>query len=93
MLLLERGITFDKLATVLKEGLNSQRAVGIMGTLVPDYKTRHKYLDTALNVFCLGKQPDKIEFSGDTAFFIKEEIELIPETKSGNRIKGFINTE
>lgn len=66
MELLEKaGVTDDKLAKVLDEGLNASKAV-VMGRessesfvdIQPDYPVRHKYLETALRLKGHGSKDD-----------------------------------
>lgn len=45
----EAGVTDDRIAKVMEEGLNATRRVGD-GELDPDYAVRHKYMETALKV-------------------------------------------
>ncbi len=74
MRLLEKGITFYRLAKVLDEGLDAKKVVGYLNNKtqgvekvsdefveVPDYPTRHKYLNTALESFEVIKYPVKVE--------------------------------
>ena len=50
------GVGPDKLAKVLAEGLDAEKtiAVGVMAINVRDHPTRHKFLETALNVVGAG---------------------------------------
>lgn len=59
------GLTDDDLALALREGRHSTRAVVFGGKIqgVPDYATRHKYVETLLKV--KGKLADKLELTGE----------------------------
>lgn len=64
-LLEKAGVTDDKLAKVLDEGLNASKAV-VMGKessesfvdIQPDYAIRHKYLETGLRLKGHGNKED-----------------------------------
>lgn len=76
-LLEQAGVTDEKLAQVLNDGLDATVPV-VMGTkseesfvdIQPDYKTRHKYLETGLKVRGL-RQTDT---GGNTIIFNKGDI-------------------
>lgn len=69
----EAGVTDEKLAQTINEGLNANQVI-VMGKdsgesfvdIQPDHNTRHKYLTTALKVKGLEKQADT---SGNTYNF------------------------
>jgi len=74
------GLTDDKLLSKLTEGLDSNRVISAIagkeangGTTdfveVPDYQTRHKYLDTAFKL--KGHYIDKVEHSGEVAHTVE----------------------
>lgn len=77
-LLEEAGVTDEKLAEVMNEGLSATKAV-VMGTkseesfvdIQPDYAIRHKYLETSLKVKGL-QQTDT--GGGNTFIFNKGDI-------------------
>ena len=85
---IEKGITFNKLAETLSDGLNATRtftktSVDSKGNLVekeiekPDRSMRFKYLNTALEVFDVLKYNVKVESTGPQFHFynIKQIIE------------------
>jgi len=49
-ILTKAGLDNDSLVQIAKEGLESLKAVGMAGRLIPDYKTRHMYFDTVLKL-------------------------------------------
>jgi len=58
----EAGVTNEKLAAVLNEGLNASKTI-VMGKeedsfvdIQPDHPTRHKFLETALKIKGIGKE-------------------------------------
>lgn len=71
------GVTDQKLAQVLNEGLNATKAVVMAAEtndsfvdIQPDYQTRHKYLETAIKV----KGHVKPQDGGNTYIFNKGDI-------------------
>lgn len=76
-LLEDAGVTDEKLAEVMNEGLSATKAV-VMGTkseesfvdIQPDYAIRHKYLETSLKV----KGLQQTGTGGNTFIFNKGDI-------------------
>lgn len=91
MVCLEKGITFDRLAKVIDEGLNATKVIGYLNNKVdgvekisdefmevPDHPTRHKFVNTALEVFDVLKYNVKVEANQGPQFHfynIKQIIE------------------
>lgn len=71
----DAGVTNQKLADVLKDGLNASKTI-VMGKeedsfvdIQPDHPTRHKFLETALKIKGIGKDE-----SGNTIIFNQGDI-------------------
>ena len=98
----KQGLTDDKLMQILNEGLNATKVVGYLNNKVngtqkvsdefveiPDYATRHRYLETLVKLKGLNTQ--KVEHSGkveggDQKIVI---IRADKEAKSENKTKTF----
>ena len=100
MLLLERGITFDKLAKVMDEGLGATKITGYLNNKVdgvekvsdefietPDYATRHKYLNTALEAFEILKYNVKVDATVINNNIILTQAEQEEYNTLRNRVK------
>lgn len=69
--LMERaGITDDLLSIKLKEGLEAHKPYNKDGDTLPDYSTRHKYLDTALKLKGIQDTPG----TGNQGLILNQQI-------------------
>jgi hypothetical protein len=76
--MIKSGITDEKLANVLKDGLEANKTI-VMGKessesfvdIQPDHPTRHKFLETALKIKGIGRDADA---SGNTFIFNKGDL-------------------
>lgn len=81
-----KGLTDDKLADSLKEGLeNANRIHGTDDNFVevPDYPTRHRYLETALDLKGLKK-------SGETTIHIDAKTQILSLDLPADELADFI---
>lgn len=89
--MLEKGITPDKLMTVLKGGLNATRIVEYQGeatsTELPDYAERRKSAHVALELFDAFPKKDNIEVKNYT---LAMKFEGMPLDQLENIITGYM---
>lgn len=85
-LMIESGVTKQKLSTVLNEGLEATKRYGKDGDVeAPDYAVRHKYLETALKLSGIQESPVPV---GNVQNFntVIQQTNIDPNTPEAKKI-------
>jgi hypothetical protein len=97
--LLESGITFDKLAQKLNEGLEATRLEFGNPNRVPDFYTREKYIKDCLGLFALMDDNNLIDdevksiVQNKVVVYIENNIEKNADTSQEGRLSGSVLVE